>query len=97
MKVAMGVRRNLSRGRATSTFCLSFSGCWRCNANGRLQNPLLFLHKENAQWKHALHSHLFWNLYVELYTSLPQRCTFCRPLQLLLNWCINVVIIVNSA
>ena len=27
---------------------------------------------------------------------LPQRCTFCHVLQLLLNWCINVVIIVNS-
>jgi len=31
------------------------------------------------------------------YTSLPQRCrpTFSHLLQLLLNWCINVVIIVN--
>jgi len=28
---------------ATSTYCLSFSGCWRCNANGRSQNALLFL------------------------------------------------------
>jgi len=41
---------------------LSFSGCWRWNANGRPQNALLFLHhKENAPWKHALHLHLFWN------------------------------------
>jgi len=35
--------------RATSTYCLSFSGCWRCSANGHPQNALLFLHhKENA-------------------------------------------------
>jgi len=33
----------------TSKFCLSFLGCWRCNANGRSQNALTFLHhKENA-------------------------------------------------
>jgi len=25
----MGVRRNFSRARVTSTFCLSFSNCWR--------------------------------------------------------------------
>ena len=59
VKVAMSVRRNFSRG-TTSTFCLLFSGCWRCNADGRLQNAVLFLHhKENSPWKHALHSHLF--------------------------------------
>jgi len=36
--VGMGFRRNFSRG-AKSTFCLSFSVCWRskCNANGRTQ------------------------------------------------------------
>jgi len=55
VKVAMGVRRNFSRGGATSTFCLSFSGCWRCHENGRSQNALLFLHhKENLPWKQAL-------------------------------------------
>jgi len=63
----MGVRRNVSRG-TTLTFCLLFSGCWRYSANGRLQNAVPFLHhKENSPWKHALHSHLFWNLFqVEL-------------------------------
>jgi len=83
VKVAMSVRRNFSTGSATSTFCLSFSSCWRCNANGSSQNALLFQHhKENAPWKHALHSHLFWKLFqVQLYTNLPQRCTFCHPLQ----------------
>jgi len=25
---------------ATSKFCLSFSGCWQCNANERSQNAL---------------------------------------------------------
>jgi len=99
VKVAMGFRRKFSRG-ATSTFCLSFSGCWRCNENGRSQNSLLFLHyKENSPRKYALHSHLFWNLFqLKLvgYTTLPQWCTFCHLLQLLLNWRINVVIIVDS-
>jgi len=40
----MGVRRNFSRWVAKSTFCLSSSGCWRCNANGRAQTASLFLH-----------------------------------------------------
>jgi len=34
---------------AKSTFCLSFSGCWRRNAHGRSQNALSVQHhKENA-------------------------------------------------
>ena len=34
---------------ATSTFCLIFRNCWRCDANGRQQNILPFLHpKDNA-------------------------------------------------
>jgi len=28
---------------ATSKFCLTFTGYWRCNANGRSQNALPFL------------------------------------------------------
>jgi len=45
----MSVRRNFSRGDATSTLCLSFSGCWWCRANGCSQNASRFLHrKENA-------------------------------------------------
>jgi len=100
VKVATGVRRSFCRG-ATSTFCLSFSGCWRCNANVRWPKAFLFLqHKENSPWKHAFHSHLFWNRSFSSgavgYTSLPQRCTFGHLLQLLLNWSIHVVIIVNS-
>jgi len=39
----MGVRRNFSRVEATSKFCLFFTGCWRCNANGCSQNALPFL------------------------------------------------------
>jgi len=46
----LGVLRNLSGGGAKSTFCLSLSGCWRCNANRRTQNASPFLHhKKNAQ------------------------------------------------
>jgi len=29
-------------GGTTSTFCSSFSSCWRCNANGRSQNLYCF-------------------------------------------------------
>jgi len=29
--------------KTSSKYCLSFSGCWRCNANGRSQNALPFL------------------------------------------------------
>jgi len=37
------------QGVATSTFCLSFSCCWWCNANSRSHNALPFLHhNENA-------------------------------------------------
>ena len=37
MQVTMGVRRNFPGEEAKSTFCMSLSGCWRCNANGRTQ------------------------------------------------------------
>jgi len=39
----MRVRKDFFRG-GKSTFCLFFSGCWCCNANGRSQNDLPFLH-----------------------------------------------------
>jgi len=42
MVCIMGVRRNFSRW-AISKFCLPFTGCWRCNANGRSQNGLPLL------------------------------------------------------
>ena len=29
---------------AKLTFCLTFSGCWQCSANGHSQNALPFLH-----------------------------------------------------
>jgi len=38
----MGVCRNFSRGEQIRHFYLSFSGCWRCNANGRTQNASPF-------------------------------------------------------
>ena len=52
----MGVRTNFSRWKANPTFYLSFSVCWRCNANGRTQKrkcPLLrqcFPSKKTLQW-----------------------------------------------
>jgi len=33
----MGVCKFSAENFPESTFCLSFSGCWRCNANGRTQ------------------------------------------------------------
>ena len=99
-------------GGETSTFCLSFSGCSHCNVRGRSQSTSLFLHhKQNAPWKHALYLHLFWNVFqVELYTSLPQRCNFCHPLQLFFwigaymslslwtphNWCLKCTWTINN-
>jgi len=41
---SMGARRNIPAG-VTSTLCLSFSDCWRCNANARQHNVLRFLHR----------------------------------------------------
>jgi len=38
----MGVCRNFSKG-GNVEICLSFWGCWRCNANGCSQNALPFL------------------------------------------------------
>jgi len=43
ISASMGVSRNFYRGEATSKFYLSFSGCWRCNANGCSQNASPFL------------------------------------------------------
>jgi len=42
MATTIGVSRNFSKGGAKSTFRLSFSGCWRCNANGCTQNASPF-------------------------------------------------------
>jgi len=42
ISASLGVRRNVSSG-SSSKFCISFSGYWRCNANGRSQNTLPFL------------------------------------------------------
>jgi len=97
VKVVMGERRHFSRGRAMSTFCLSFSGCGHYNLNERSHKALLFLHhKENALWStRSIHILFLWNLYVELCMSLPQRWTFCHPLQFSLNCRIKVIIIVN--
>jgi len=38
-----GHQQTFFQGEATSKFCLSFSGCWRWNANGPSQNALPFL------------------------------------------------------
>jgi len=41
-------KKNFQVGQ--KNFCLSVSGCWRCNANWRTQNASPFLHhKETAQ------------------------------------------------
>jgi len=54
-----GVRRNISSGGAKSTFCLSFSGCWRCNANWRVQKrkfpicPMKISHMSNENFPYV--------------------------------------------
>ena len=58
-------------GWSNIDICLSFSGCWRCNENGRSQKALPFLHcRENYPSKHALYSHPFWNR-IQVEAGLP--------------------------
>ena len=77
---------------------------WGCNVNVlliifrllTLQCKRMFTKRftvSTPQRKHELYSHLFWNPFqVELFrpTHLPQKCSFCHPLQILLNWCISI-------
>ena len=81
-----GVRRNFSRG-ATSTFCLSFSGCWRRNANRRSQDALPFLHhKENApcygrspKWSASLAAVLLTQYKTTWLTTISSHCLAALP------------------
>jgi len=59
---SMGVRRNFSRGGETSKFCLSFSGCWRCNVNGRSQNALSF-YPISLCWLNLNSQYFVWNVF----------------------------------
>jgi len=49
----MGDLRHFFRG-ATSKCCISFLGCWGCNANVRSLNALPFrYHNENSEWQQS--------------------------------------------
>jgi len=61
ISASMGVRRIFSRG-ATPKFCLSFSGCWRCNTNGRSQNALSFL-PISLCWVNLNTQFFVWNVF----------------------------------
>ena len=88
VKIVMGVRSNFSRGVCSVNILRIFFRLLTLQCKRMFTKRFtVSTPQENAPWKHALHSHLIWNLFqVELYTNLPQRCTFCHPLQILLNW-----------
>jgi len=48
---------------ATSKFCLSFSGCWRRNANGRSQNSLPYLYPISLCWLNLNSQYFVWNVF----------------------------------
>jgi len=69
---------------AISTFCSSYSGCWQTDVNKKFYP---FYTTKHSPWKHALQSHSFKNhIQVDVYTSVPKRCTFRHTLQVLLKW-----------
>ena len=80
-----------------STFYLSFSGCWRCSANGRSQTALHFLHrKENAprygnRSKNALRRHKWFFLLTLVFIFTPYETTnyVPYPYQQSLSCCIT--------
>jgi len=56
---------DIFQGGATSKFCLSFSGCWRCSASGYSQNALPFL-PISLCWLNLNSQSFVWNVF---YTS----------------------------
>jgi len=87
LRQSIGVRRNFSMG-ASQTSAYPFHVADDVVQMDVHKTLYTFLHrKANPPWKHTHHSHPFWNRTpVEVYTNLPKRCTFCQPVQLLLNW-----------
>jgi len=74
--MSMGVRRNFPGCVCNVDILLIVFRLLTLQCKWMLTRCFTVLHhKENAPWKHVLHSHLFWNYFqVELYTNLPQRC-----------------------
>ena len=98
VKVAMGVA-DIFPGGATWTCCWSFSGWSLCNANGRSQNALLFLHHKKMPHESTCSTRIYFEIFFKWSCRrvwYEFMCTFYHPLQILWNWRINVVIIVNS-
>jgi len=99
MKVAMGIRRNFSRGGNVDILVIVFRlltlQCkWTFKKRFPVSTPQRrFTMKARTPFASILE---YFSSGAVGYTSLPQRCIFGHLLQLLLNWRINVVIIVNS-
>jgi len=95
----MGVRRNFSRGGNVDILLIFFKlltlQCkWTFKKRFTVSTPRRkFPMQARAPFASILKS---LSSGAVGYTSLPQRCTFCHLIQLLLNWRINVVVIVNS-
>jgi len=74
VKVAMGGRINFSKG-ATSTFCLSYLGCWRCNANGRSQNLSCFYTTKKIPRESMCSIRIYFEIFFEWSCRLYQFAT----------------------
>jgi len=99
VKVAMGGGRHFSRGDNVDILLIilrlrTLQCKWTFTKRFRVSTPQRkFPMKARAPFASILKS---FSSRVVGYTSFPQRCTFSHLLQRLLNWRINVVIIVNS-
>ena len=80
-----------------SKFCWFFSGCWRCNANGRSRNALLFLHHKENLHESTNSIRVYFEIFLKCSCRLYAFATELYFLSsVLLNCRIKVVTIVNS-
>jgi len=99
VKVAIGVRRNFSRGWNVDILLIIFRLLTlQCKWTFTKSFPVSTAQRKSPMKACVPFASVLKSLSSGAVgcTSLPQRCTFGRLLQLLLNWSINVVIIVNS-
>ena len=65
-------------GGATSKFCSSFSGCWRCNASGRSQNALPVLYPISLCWLDLNSQSFVWIFFALRLSEMLFLFTNCR-------------------
>jgi len=77
---------------------LCFFGCWRCNANGRSQNALLFLHHKKMPRETTRLIRIYFETFFKWSCIRVYHKAVLSVIRysILLNWCINLIINVNS-